>query len=103
MTVQGQTVERYRFTPEEVEGTEQMIQRRVASGHYNNQSEVVREALRLLVEQDRLRDAQLGHLRGAPAEALARADRGRLVDGSSIVSEAQAPLRERAGTSESTS
>ncbi len=39
------------LTPE----LEELIHSKVRSGLYNNQSEVVREALRLLAEQDRLR------------------------------------------------
>ena len=42
------------LTPE----LEVLIQRKVESGLYNNQSEVVREALRLMAEQDRLREAR---------------------------------------------
>ena len=56
------------LTPE----LEELVQKKVASGLYNNQSEVVREALRLLAEQDRLREAHLKQLRGAPHAALRR-------------------------------
>ncbi|TAJ19136.1 MAG: type II toxin-antitoxin system ParD family antitoxin, partial [Planctomycetota bacterium] len=38
---------------------EQLVHRKVQSGLYNNQSEVIREALRLLAEQDRVREAHL--------------------------------------------
>jgi antitoxin ParD1/3/4 len=74
---------------------EELIQAKVASGLYNNQSEVVREALRLLIEQDRLRDAHLRQLRGALAEGLAQADRGELLDGPETVAEIQDSLRKR--------
>lgn len=53
-----------KLTPE----LEELVQRKVASGLYNNQSEVVREALRLLAEQDRLRETHLERLRTALAE-----------------------------------
>jgi antitoxin ParD1/3/4 len=69
------------LTPE----LEELVQRKVASGHYNNQSEVVREALRLLAEQDRLREAHLTNLRGSLAKGLAQADRRELTDGRKIV------------------
>ena len=69
------------LTPE----LEALVQRKVASGLYNNQSEVVREALRLLAEQDRLRAVHLEQLRGALAEGLAQADRGELLDGPKTV------------------
>lgn len=71
------------LTPE----LEKLIQDKVASGLYNNQSEVVREALRLLVDQDRLREAHLVELRGALAEGLAQADRGELHDGPQVIAE----------------
>ncbi len=79
------------LTPELVE----LIHNKVRSGLYNNQSEVVREALRLLVEQDRIREAHLERLRGALAEGLAQADRGELLDGPQAVEELRELLRER--------
>ena len=42
---------------------EELVRSKVASGLYTSASEVVREALRLLEEQDRLRDAKLAQLR----------------------------------------
>ena len=79
------------LTPE----LEALVQRKVESGLYNNQSEVIREALRLLAEQDRLREAHLGQLRGAVAEGLAQARRGELLDGSTVVAEARESLQRR--------
>jgi antitoxin ParD1/3/4 len=72
---------------------EELIQRKVRSGLYNSQSEVVREALRLLVEQDRLREAHFERLRHALAAGLAQADRGELVDGADAVARVRASLR----------
>jgi antitoxin ParD1/3/4 len=55
---------------------EEMVRRKVDSGLYNSASEVVREALRLMEEQDRVRAVKLEQLRqdvragldsGAPA------------------------------------
>ena len=79
------------LTPE----LEELVQRKVASGLYNNQSEVVREALRLLAEQDRLREAHLKQLRGALAEGLVQAERGELRDGPKVVAEVRDALRRR--------
>jgi antitoxin ParD1/3/4 len=79
------------LTPE----LEELIRRKVDSGLYNNQSEVVREALRLLAEHDRLREAHAARLREALAEGLAQADRGELLDGAGVVSEARRSLRKR--------
>lgn len=59
---------------------EELVRRKVETGLYNN-SDVVREALRLLDEQDRLRKAHLGGLQAALAEGLTQADRGELRDG----------------------
>jgi len=42
---------------------EELVRSKVASGLYTSASEVVREALRLLDEQDRMRAAKLGQLR----------------------------------------
>ena len=40
-----------------------MVRHKVASGLYNSASEVIREALRLMEEQDRMRAAKLEQLR----------------------------------------
>lgn len=45
---------------------EEMVRRKVASGLYASVSEVIREALRLMEEQDRMRAAKLEQLRGDP-------------------------------------
>ncbi len=42
---------------------EQFIEDKLKSGHYSSASEVVREALRLLEEQDRIKAAKLEALR----------------------------------------
>lgn len=47
------------LTPE----LESLINRKVKSGQYNSAGEVVRESLRLLDEQDRLRELRLEDLR----------------------------------------
>jgi antitoxin ParD1/3/4 len=41
---------------------EDMVRQKVASGLYTSSSEVVREALRLMEEQDRIRDIKLKQL-----------------------------------------
>ncbi|MBI4614144.1 MAG: type II toxin-antitoxin system ParD family antitoxin [Planctomycetes bacterium] len=79
------------LTPE----LERLVQQKVASGLYNNQSEVVREGLRLLAEQDRLREAHLERLRKALADGLAQADRGELMDGKAVIKEMENFLRSR--------
>lgn len=42
---------------------EEVIRRKVSSGSYNSASEVVREALRLMEHEDRIRAVQLQRLR----------------------------------------
>lgn len=79
------------LTPE----LEKLVQEKVSSGLYNNQSEVVREALRLLAEQDRLREAHLVTLRAALASGLEQADRGELLDGPKVLEEMREFLRAR--------
>jgi antitoxin ParD1/3/4 len=54
---------------------EAMIRERIASGRYNNANEVVREALRLLDERDRLE-----HLRSLLAVGAEDERRGDLVE-----------------------
>lgn len=72
---------------------EALVQRKVQSGLYNNQSEVVREALRLLLERDLAREAQLTGLRNTLAEGLAQADRAQLLPGAKVAAQVRASLR----------
>ena len=50
---------------------EDLVRSKVASGLYTSASEVVREALRLMDEQDRLREAKLEQLRSDVRQGLA--------------------------------
>ena len=79
------------LTPE----LEELVRRKVETGLYNNQSEVVREALRLFAEQDRLRETHLEGLREALSEGLAQADRGELRDGAEVMAEIRSMLKRR--------
>ena len=69
------------LTPE----LERFVQEKVASGLHASQSEVVREALRLLIEQERLRELHQQRLQAALAEGLAQAHRGVLLDGETVM------------------
>ena len=80
------------LTPE----LEELVRAKVSSGLYNSQSEVVREALRLLAEQDRLRRAHFAKLRDALAVGLEQADRGELLEGQAVVEEMRKSLRKGA-------
>lgn len=53
---------------------EELVRAKVASGMYTSASEVVREALRLMDEQDRLRAAQPEQLRDEIRQALDSGD-----------------------------
>ena len=50
---------------------EDLVRSKIASGLHTSASEVVREALRLMDEQDRLREAKLEQLRSAVRQGLA--------------------------------
>ena len=65
------------LTPE----LEELVSEKVRSGRYNSASEVVREALRLLEEQDQLRALRLEEIRKKIAEGLDALDRGEGIDG----------------------
>ena len=74
---------------------EALVRRKVESGLYNNHSEVIREGLRLIEEQDRLREAHMKGLQAALAEGLAQADRGELRDGAEVMAELRGLLQRR--------
>jgi len=78
------------LTPE----LEQLIHKKVESGLYLSASEVVREALRLLEERDRVNAMKLEELRKEIQIGLDQADRGELLDGPEIF----AKLRTKVGT-----
>lgn len=58
---------------------EKMVQQKVDSGLYNNASEVVREALRLLRETEEVRRAKLKRLKSALARGEADVAAGRVM------------------------
>ena len=68
------------LTPE----LEALVNEKVRSGLYGSASEVIREGLRLLREQDALREARLEELRREVARGVAQADRGELVEGDDV-------------------
>ncbi len=65
------------LTPE----LESLVQKKVKSGRYNSASEVVREALRLFEDHERVREARLQSVRRKIEEGWAAAERGDLIDG----------------------
>jgi len=64
------------LTPE----LEQFVSAKVSTGRYNSASEVVREALRLLEENDRARSQQLREFNQELGSRLSALDRGERVN-----------------------
>jgi antitoxin ParD1/3/4 len=77
------------LTPE----LEEFVRRKVESGMYLSASEVVREALRLLDEQDKLRQVRRDELRRDIAAGIAQADQGELLDGAEVFGRLKDELR----------
>lgn len=71
------------LTPE----LEQFVQAKVKSGRYLSASEVVREALRLLEERDRLREIQIETLRQKIAIGIEQNNRSEGLDGEAVTQE----------------
>jgi antitoxin ParD1/3/4 len=65
------------LTPE----LETLVQNKVKTGRYNSASEVIREALRLFEQRDRIRELQIQTLRKKINEGWASLERGEGVDG----------------------
>lgn len=70
---------------------DQFVADLLKSGHYQTQSEILREGLRLLKEKEELKQLRLAELRKEIAIGIAEADRGLFVDGP----EAFAAIRKR--------
>lgn len=63
---------------------ENFVHTKVASGRYTSASEVVREALRLLEDQEKTRSAQLEEFRSEVDRRLSSLDRGEGIDGETV-------------------
>ena len=59
----------------------------VKTGHYQSQSEVLREGLRLLKERETLKELRIAELRREIALGVAQADRDEFVDGTETFTE----------------
>ena len=78
------------LTPE----LEELVQKKVESGRYSSASEVIRAGLRLLEQEDELRETRLAAMRAQVQEGIEQAERGELVDGE----EAVARVKKRAAS-----
>jgi antitoxin ParD1/3/4 len=68
------------LTPE----LEKLVERKVQSGRYQSASEVIREGLRLLDDQDRLRELHLSEVRKKIQAGLDELDRGEGIPGEEV-------------------
>ena len=74
------------------------VEAKVDAGTYASASEVVREGLRLLLEQDQFREVRLQELREKVRVGLDQARRGELVDGDAVFQELESELDEQERT-----
>ena len=79
------------LTPE----LDKLVAGKVESGLYTSASEVVREALRLLEEQERARVAQLAEFNRELGRRLASLDRGEAVDPAKVRARLQGKSEDR--------
>jgi antitoxin ParD1/3/4 len=71
------------------------LQSRVKSGRYQTTSEVVREALRLLQQQEKEREQRLRQLKVKLQRGATQAERGELLDGDEVFEELRQMFDER--------
>ena len=68
------------LTPE----LEKLVEAKVRTGRYHSASEVIREGLRLLEEQDQLRELRLEEVRRKIQQGLDQLDRGEGISGEEV-------------------
>ena len=68
------------LTPE----LEKLVEKKVKSGRYQSASEVIREGLRLIEDQDRLRELRLEEARKKIQTGLDQLDRGQGLPGEKV-------------------
>lgn len=81
------------LTPE----LERLIEDKLKSGRYGSASEIVRVALRLLEEHDRLQQVWAEDMRQKIAEGLDQLNKGERLDGEEVFDELEKELEKRTG------
>ena len=76
----GTAIMNVSLTPE----LEKLVSSKVSSGRYQSASEVIREGLRLLDDQDRLRELHLEEVRRKIQTGLDQLDRGEGIPGEEV-------------------
>ena len=66
---------------------DQFVADLLKTGHYQSQSEILREGLRLLKEREELKQLRLAELRKAIAIGTEEARQGKLIDGEAVFAE----------------
>jgi antitoxin ParD1/3/4 len=79
------------LTPE----LEKFVNEKVSSGMYYSASEVIREGLRLLKEQETLKAMRIEELKKEIAIGISQADQGRFVDGEATFKNIKEKSRQR--------
>ncbi|CAN5705827.1 hypothetical protein BH23PLA1_BH23PLA1_10180 [soil metagenome] len=80
---------------------EDLIQKKVESGQYDSPYEVVREALQLLDDRDKLREIRLEELRREIQIGIDQADRGELLDGPEAIDRIREKIRAKLSSNRS--
>jgi antitoxin ParD1/3/4 len=76
--------------------SEEFIQRMIESQRYEHASDVVLDALRLLEDQEKLRELKRAELFAKIDEGIASADRGELTDADEVFAELDAMIERKA-------
>lgn len=66
---------------------DQFVADLLKTGHYQSQSEILREGLRLLKEREELKQLRIAELRKAIAIGSEEARQGKLIDGEAVFAE----------------
>ena len=72
---------------------EQLVRDQVNSGKYNSISEMIGQALHLLLERDRLQEERLGELKAKIRVGIEELDRGEGIDGEEVFAEIEEDIR----------